>query len=160
MGIGSLDSALCLYKKALSCANEGNNSINIYSRLNRIYQTLQNPDSALKYSSLYVEAHKKKYDAEQMATMVQMQSLYNYNHSLYILHQNEKKAHRLSVLLQSVSAIAILLLVVALFLLRRKRRKDRDLLTLSGEVRRMQKELIEFGSREKMHIMLPLRRLF
>ena len=123
-----------------------------------IYETTGRVDSLYKYMKLYIAEKEKLYDAETMTTMAQMQSLYNYNHSLYTLHQNEKKAHRLSVLLQSVSAIAILLLVVALFLLRRKRRKDRDLLTLSGEVRRMQKELIEFGSREKMHIQEENRR--
>ena len=155
-GIGQTDSAEYYYQKSLLSQGPGFEPIITYKGLCDIYETTGPVDSLYKYTKLYVAEHARKYDEETMTTMAQMQSLYNYNHSLYTLHQNEKKAHRLSVLLQSVSAI--LLLVVALFLLRRKRRKDRDLLTLSGEVRRMQKELIEYGSREKMHIQEENRR--
>ena len=157
-GIGQTDSAEYYYQKSLLSQGPRYVPIPTYMGLCDIYETTGPVDSLYKYTKLYIAEHAKKYDEETMTTMAQMQSLYNYNHSLYTLHQNEKKVRRLLVLLQSVSAIAILLLAVALFLLRRKRKKDRELLILSAEVRRMQKELLEYGSREERHLQEENRR--
>ena len=141
-GISNPDSAEYYYKKALSSQGPGFVPISTYMGLCDIYETTGQVDSLYKYTKLYIAEKEKKYDAEQMSTMVQMQSLYGYNAES---RKAEKEMERVAVLKKWGWGTSAAVVLLSLLLWNLRLRKDRKLLALSEEVRWLQKELIEIG---------------
>ena len=114
-GVSNPDSAEYYYKKALSSQGPGFRPITTYKGLYDIYATTGQVDSMTQYMNLYMAEKEKQYDAEQMSTMMQMQSLYGYNAESQKAEKELKKVF--AIRMRGYGMASAVLLLFALFCL-------------------------------------------
>ena len=119
------DSAIIMYKLLLNLSNDINYSESAYKGLMSVYHSLSKPDSVVKYAKLFADANDSsniKHSAEEIN---RLQTVYNYNESLYIANVEKEKAQRRLIIIYMIIGFALiagLSLVVLLRSLQKRRR--------------------------------------
>ena len=132
--VHNIDSALFYYQKLLRYNSTTNNVESAYKGLLSVYNTLAKPDSVLKYAKLFADANDSanlKHSAEEIN---RLQTVYNYNESLYIANTEKEKAQKRLLLIYVIIGCAIISgLILAVFIRSIQKRRRLQLISMSRQ---------------------------
>lgn len=132
--VHNIDSALFYYQKLLRYNSTTNNVESAYKGLLSVYNTLAKPDSVLKYAKLFADANDSanlKHSAEEIN---RLQTVYNYNESLYIANTEKEKAQKRLLFIYVIIGCAIISgLILAVFIRSIQKRRRLQLISMSRQ---------------------------
>jgi tetratricopeptide (TPR) repeat protein len=123
LAVNQYDSAQYLFRKCMDYMDDPNTKVAAYHGLSMLYNKMQIPDSTAKYAMLAYDANDSSFQYNTAATLMRIQSLYNYSK-----HQEEaRKSAEQTVVLQAwifgLCAVLILIIYFSMAVYKRNRRR-------------------------------------
>lgn len=131
-GIGKIDSAEYFYRKLLHFQSDIGNIENGYKGLMEVYQTLNVPDSMVKYAKLFAQMNDSACLLSSSEEINRMQALYNYNESRRIVGQKTKELTNYKILIGIiVSVFIVLMYIIYRYIQEQRKLKEKEMLEIN-----------------------------
>lgn len=141
---GKPDSALYCYQKYINKAGENNlDKEKCYKGLARIYATLHQPDSALKYSSLAITANDSNNLEYASKDVSRVEALFNYTWHQQKAEQLARESRRKNMLLFGVILTAVFAMTLAFYFLKKQKQQ------LAVQKKNFLKMQVEYDKKKK-----------
>ena len=130
LAVSQLDSAEFFFHKALQHVGMfSGNALLAYKGLTEVHAQRHQPDSIIKYTSLYSQIKEHTYNESNARALIQAQHLYNYSVEQRIARQKSIESSRWRIGMM----IAVLVIIVCIYIVIKKRRERKVILRTLNE---------------------------
>lgn len=123
LSIGMTSEAEYYFRKELAEGNDLNNQTAACRGLYYLYKSIAHRDSMAKYADISYCLNDSSTKLLETSKLLQMQSLYNYEHSQKVAREKEIEADRAKVYIMVLAFMLIFIIVITLFVLYAYREK-------------------------------------
>jgi hypothetical protein len=138
-----MDSAQILFRKCLNYIADPNMKVAAYHGLSLLYQKMAVPDSTAKYAMMAYNANDSAYLQNAATTLLQMQSLYNYNRHADIARKNAESAASLQRWLFASFLLLACCVGISAYIYKRNKRLNKKQMALQRKHYEAEKALLE-----------------
>jgi hypothetical protein len=143
LAVNQYDSAQYLFRKCMDYMDDPNTKVAAYHGLSMLYNKMQIPDSTAKYAMLAYDANDSSFQYNTAATLMRIQSLYNYSKHQADALQSAQKTASLQRWLLGLTFTVILLVLISYYIYTRRKRIMQQRIALIQERYETEKTLLQ-----------------